>query len=76
MIYITIIVSKLQKVIINVQRLATYLWSTTINHRNATFFTIVYKLCKRRQINVVRSQCFKLQFDHTNRRPTYHPIVK
>jgi len=38
MIYITIIISKLQKVIINVQRLVTYLWSTTINHRNATFF--------------------------------------
>ena len=45
MIYITIIISKLQKVIINVQRLVTYLWSTTINHRNATLFTIVYKLC-------------------------------
>ena len=49
MIYITIIISKLQKVIINVQRLVTYLWSTTINHRNATFlqlftnFVFVYK---------------------------------
>jgi len=45
MIYITIIICKLQKVIINVQRLVTYLWSTTIDHRNATFFTIVYKFC-------------------------------
>jgi len=37
-IYITIIISKLQKAIISVQRLVTYLRSTKINHRNATFF--------------------------------------